>query len=210
MKKRLLAGLIVVSVLAACSPKMTEVWTKYDYTGKEYKKILVVATTKNNGEEGRAFEDAIVRKLNKKGINATNSFNIIPSEIPQDGLDEEQIQLKVQEGNYDGILVSWLVDVKTMEVNLIPNGYYSEVGSYRSYINKGYRFEYAPNNTRREKSYVLETKLFDAHISSAKESVIWSGQYSITNPESFYHGVSDYATLLVNTLTQTGILVVKK
>jgi hypothetical protein len=49
---------------------MTEVWTKEDYSGKEFNKILVIAITKNNNEAGQTFEDAVVDALKKKGITA--------------------------------------------------------------------------------------------------------------------------------------------
>jgi len=207
----MLLSLIVFSIFTACAPKMTEVWTKEDYSGKEFNKILVIAITKNNNEVGQTFEDAVVVALKKKGINATNSLTVIPLESREEGLSEEQIQTNVKKGNYDGILISWLADVQSRKVSITgQDGYQSEVGNYRSYINNGYEFKYTPDNYREEKSYILETKLFEANITNAKEAAIWSGQSSITEPASFFEGSKDYASILVKTLTKTGVIKVGK
>lgn len=211
MKRRILVSLIALSIFTACSPKMSEVWTKKDFPGKEFNKILVVALTKDKKAGGQIFEDAVVEALKKKGINATNSITVLPLEMRGEGVSEEQIQANVDKGNYDGILVSWLADVQTRKVSLTgPDGYQSQVGSARSYINTGYRFEFTPENYREENKYILETKLFDGKIKYKEEAIIWSGQSSITDPVSFYEGSRDYASLLVKTLTNTGIINAKE
>ncbi|WP_167615435.1 hypothetical protein [Maribellus sediminis] len=207
MKITKLLAIAVLIALMSCSPTMTKIWTKENYKGKAFEKILVVAITKHNTKAGQVFEDAVVQELKKKGITATNSTNVLPESLRNGNLSDEQIEENVRKENYDGILVAWLADVQTKQITLSnPDGYRSEVSNYRSYINNGIQFDYAPDDVRVETTYVLETKLFDAKISGAEEAALWSGQSTLTEPESFYAGAKEYASLLVKTLTNTGII----
>lgn len=199
-------GLFVVVLLSSCSSAMHEIWTKNDFKGKKFQKILVMNIS-TEAEASTLFEDLIVERLEKNGIKATNSANVFPKEQAQNDLSEKQIEANIQKGNYDGVLVSYPVDVTTREVSLTgPHGYGSKVGSYQTYINNGYFLTYTDKDYMEEKSYVLETQLFDISGSDNEQTVVWSGRYSITDPSSFYQGSREYAAQLVKTLLKSGMI----
>lgn len=205
MKTNIILSLIAILVLSSCSPAMQQIWTKDNFEGSKFKKILVIGIAQDI-EAGTTFENVVVETLKKKGFDATNSLTVFSSDLANEELSEEQIQLNIEKGNYDGVLVSFLADSQTRKVSITgPDGYYSSVGKYSSYINDGSNFTYTGESYREEKSFVLETKLFDNNASNPKEALVWSGQSSITEPSSFYAASKDYAQTLVKTLIQSNI-----
>ncbi len=199
-------GILAIALLSSCSNFMHEIWTKQDFTGKEFQKILVMNIS-TEAEASTLFEDLIVERLERNGINATNSANVFPKGQAQNELSEMQIEANIQKGNYDGVLVSYPVDITTREISLTgPHGYSSKVGSYQTYINNGYILTYTDKDYMEEKSYVLETQLFDISGPKNEQTVVWSGQYSITDPSSFYQGSREYAAQLVKTLLKSGMI----
>lgn len=199
-------GILFVALLSSCSSSMYEIWTKNDFTGKKFQKILVMNIS-TEAESSTVFEDLVVEKLEKSGINATNSSTVFAKTQSRDSLSEKQIEANIRNGNYDGVLVSYPVDVTTREISLTgPEGYSSSVGSYQNYVNNGYILTYTDKNYLEEKSYVIETRLFDISGAEKEQNVVWSGQYSITDPSSFYQGSREYAAQLVKTLVKSGMI----
>lgn len=207
MKTRIILSLLALTFLCSCAAYMEQVWLREDYQGKKFQKILVLAIS-NDIKSGTEFENTIVNILEKKGINATNSLNVFPMDIEKEEVSDEQIESKLKEGNYDAVLISYLEDLQTRKINVAggPSGYNSPTGNYRSYINTGFNFKYTPEGYREEKSYILETRLFDITEPNPEKTMVWSGQSSITDPSSFYAGSRDYAIILVKSLLSSKVI----
>lgn len=207
MKTRIIFSLLVLLFLWSCAANMNQVWMREDFQGKKFQKILVLAIS-NDIKSGTEFENTIVNILEKKGINATNSLTVFPTDVEKEEVSDEQIESKIKEGNYDAVLISYLEDLQTRKINVAggPLGYNSPTGNYRSYINTGFNFKYSPEGYREEKSYILETRLFDNTTANPEEAMVWSGQSSITDPYSFYDGSRDYAIILVKSLLTSKVI----
>ena len=206
MKTRIIISLIVMTFLWSCATSMKYTWTKEDYQGKKFNKILVVVESKTN--QGRLNgEKAIVELLNKEGITATNSITVFPfNENPQD-LSEDEIENRILKGGYDGVLITSLVDARTREVRE-GGGTYTQPVSYRygRHIRTGYVHMQEPEYYRQEKTFVLETRFFDVSEKATKESVVWSGQSELTDPSSAESAAKKYSKQLVKTLLESGTI----
>jgi hypothetical protein len=188
---------------------MKYTWTKDNVEGKEFEKILVLVISKNT--EARAiFENTIVQALAEENIYAENSLKLFPPIISIDKLSEKAIESKIRLAGYDAVIVSGLVDIKKQEVFEYDSFYRPYPYRFPRHIYYGYGYAYSPGYYRQEKSFVVESRLFDATEPTAEEAIIWSGQSEITDPHSFESGAKEHAYSMVKTLLKSGVLLKPK
>lgn len=209
MKKITFLLLAVVTILLwSCSSTMNYTWTKDGYEGRSYEKILVIveAQTKQGRVNG---ENAIVAALTKEGVTATNSVSVFPPNENTHDLSEDEIEDRILEGGYDGVLITSLVDARSREVREGGGTYYQPTYyRYGRHVRRGYVHMQEPEYYRQEKTFVLETQFFDVADRANKESVVWSGQSELTDPSSAESAAKSYSKKLVRTLLESGKIVI--
>ncbi|MDB4582700.1 hypothetical protein N9164_06080 [Draconibacterium sp.] len=206
MKIRILF-IVAILFLGACTSTMKYTWSKVDYEGKKFNKILVIVISST--EQGRlTAEDIIVKYLAKEDINSTNSFTTFPPDEKIENLSEEEIEKRILDGGYDGVLVTKLADANSREIREGGGTYYQPVTyRYRRSIRTGYMHMYEPEYYRQELTYVIESQLFNVEDEAKKESVVWSGQSEVTDPVSFESASEKYSKTLVKTLIKSGKII---
>ena len=174
--------------LWSCSTTMKYTWTKENFQGKKFEKILVLTISKNL-KSRTLFENTVVELLANEGITSTNALNVFTPVEDMSKLTEEEIENRIKNGGYDGVLVTSLIDINTRDVrvnNTTPyypymyGGYYGY--GYRSFIYSNYNYMYSIDTYREEKTYVLETRLYDVNEPNNKEAIVWSGQSELVDP----------------------------
>ncbi len=209
MKTRVIVSLIAMTFLWSCATTMKYTWTKESFEGKKFDKILVLTISKNL-KSRTLFENTVVEYFAEEGINATNSLSVFTPVEKMEDLTEDEIEARIKKGNYDGVLVTTLVDVNTQDVQVNNTSYYPmSYGygyGYRSFIYSGYGNMYQPDYYRQQKTYVLESRLYDVTKSDAKEGVVWSGQSELTDPSGSESASKKYSDTLVKTLIESGII----
>lgn len=212
MKKvQVFSVFLLSALLFSCGPAMKDTWLKENYQAKSFNKILVIGAF-NSMEARNSFENTAVKLLVEHGIMAENSLKALPPTKKITEISEESIIQAVKNGGYDGVIVASLIDVNSKDVRESGGGYY--VAPYRY----GYgRYAYARvgyiNTTdyyRQQNSYLVESSLFDTNANSKEESLIWTGQSSVTDPSTYKSGAKDYAKRMVSTLIKTNVIVGKK
>lgn len=196
-------------LLISCGSTMKNTWTKPDYTGKKYNSILVVGATKNL-ESRKTFESLVVKLLGENGITAQTSLDIFPPVKDAKELGEDKIIETIRKGNFDAVIVASLIDVDTKDVRESSN-YYGGVYmprryGYSRYIYSSYNFAYSPDYYRQQKTYVVESRLFDTSEQTKEDALMWAGQSNITDPSSYESASKQYAKTLVKSLLKTQIL----
>jgi len=206
MKIKIACSVITLFFLMSCASTMKYTWTNDGYQGRSYQKVLVIAEAKS--QQGRMnAENAIVDALQKEGINASNSLSLFPVTENNHELSEEEIENRILNGGYDGVLINRLVDAKTREVREGGGTYYQPVAyRYGRYVRRGYVHMQEPEYYRQERTYVLETQFFDVADRANKESVVWSGQSELTDPSSAESVAKKYSKQLVKTLLESGMI----
>jgi len=199
----------MIFLLFSCGSTMKHTWTKADYTNKKFNNILVVGATKNL-ESRNTFETTVVKLLAEKGITAKTSLDVFPPVNNINELSEDKIIETIKNGNYDAVIVASLVDVNTKDVKESGNNYggvYVPVRyGYGRYIYSSYNFAYSPDYYRQQKTYVLESRLFDTSENSKEEALVWTGQSNITDPSSYEALSTKFAKILVTSLLSSPIL----
>ena len=198
--------------LWSCSTTMKYTWTKENFEGKKFEKILVLTISKNL-KSRTLFENKVVELLADEGITATNALNVFTPVEDMSKLTEAEIENRIKNGGYDGILVTSLIDINTRDVrvnNTTPyypymyGGYYGY--GYRSFIYSNYNYMYSIDSYREEKTFVLETRLYDVNEPDNKEAIVWSGQSELVDPSGAESASNSYSGKLVKTLMDSGTI----
>jgi hypothetical protein len=210
---KIISASLVLLIVASCGSAMKYTWSKEGFTGKHFEKILVIGASRNI-QSRTVFENTVVSLLAKENITAQNSLTALPPVQDISQISEERIIAAVRDGDYDGVLVATLVDVNTQDVRESGTtlygpmyggrGYYGR--GYGRYAYSGYAYMYTPDYYREQKTYVVETRLFDANAQSVEEALVWSGQSNVTDPRSFESGASSYAKTVVKSLLKSNVV----
>ena len=163
-------AVISLSILCSCATtKLKSVWSDPSYQGGPLLRVFVMGLAKDQRIR-RMYEDEFVRQLKTRGTQGIPSYSV----IPQDKIgDENFIDAKIRELRVDAVLVTRLVDVKTIEKYYPPEMYYVPAPYYRGwrgYYRSGYQYMVTPGYMTRDKTVVLETNLYSAQT----DQLIWS------------------------------------
>jgi hypothetical protein len=210
MKAKLFISVIVMSLLWSCATTMQYTWKKDNFEGKKFNKILVLAISKNM-KSRTLMENSVVDLLKENGINATNALGVFTPVEDLKDLTEEEIGKRITDGGYDGVLITSLLDTRTRDVQVNNMNYYPYMYGgyygygYRGFIYSNYNYLYS-DQYRKEKTYVLETRLYDVNISDPKEAVVWSGQSELVDPSGAESVSQTYSKQLVKALVGSGTI----
>ena len=210
MKKvNYLVALALVTIIGACSPstKIIGSWTGPNTPSEPYKSVFVTAISENLVAR-QTIENDIDAMLEKAGVEAESSFEIIPPGFKATPENKEATVVAIREGGSEAILTVALLD-QTSETRYVPGstmyspmgygGYYGRFYGYYSYYNP---VMYSPGYYSTDKSYYLEINLYDANT----EELVWSAQSETTNPSSIETFSNSFAQLVVNRLIKDGLI----
>lgn len=162
------------SIVASCgTTSMKSAW-KDDTYQTTPKKFMVIGIAKNSGTR-RFYEDQFVSVLKKRGVDAIPSY----MHFTGDGqVDSATAIAKIRELGVDAVLITRLLDKKTVETYypptttyMGPSYYPSYYGGFYGYYGGSYSYMTTPGYTAVEDYYSLETNIYD--MNSLK--LIYSG-----------------------------------
>jgi hypothetical protein len=201
MKRIQLFVLLLISaafLLASCTTTtvMTNVWKDKTYQGKP-QKIAVIMVAKSP-DMRNLFEDRFSGELDARGNNAFQSYTIIPMEQLR---DKELVKSKIRSSGADAVLISRLVDTKTIEsynpgmIYVVPASYYDWWGYYAVvFADYGYTGDVAV-------AYI-ETNVYDVKT----EKLIWSGHSKTERTEGEQQLITAFIKVMIKKLASAGII----
>ncbi len=198
---------VIALLLSSCaSTSLVHVWKDEAHLNK-IRSVLIIGVT-NKQYIKRSFEDEFVSQFKAKGINAVAAFRVLPSNKK---LEKEEIRLKAKELNIDTVLVSRLVERKTVETYIPPRVEIVDRGPYfgphhhhnlHNYYRRSFDIVTIPGYTIVEKFIVLETNLYDAKT----EEIFWSVLSETSLGEPSNKRITSLVTSLVANLTELEML----
>jgi hypothetical protein len=211
LSKILLAATFIVAgfYLQNCgtSTKVIGSWTNPDNANNQYSNVMVVGLTSNIVAR-RNVEDQLVAALQKEGVTAMASINVFTPNFMQNQPSKEEILDRIRKDGYDAVLTVVLLDERT-ESRYVPGstmyapvsryGYYGSFGGYYSNV---YPTAYNPGYYTTDKTYVVETNLYDA----ASENLAWSGQTETYDPSSPETGARSLSLAIADKMDRDGVL----
>jgi hypothetical protein len=201
MKSIKLFALLLISAaffFASCTTTtvMTNVWKDKTYQGKP-KKIAVIMVAKSP-DMRNLFEDRFSGELDTRGNNAFQSYTIIPMEQLR---DKELVKSKIRSSGADTVLISRLVDTKTIEsynpglIYIVPDSYYDWWGYYAVvFADYGYTGNVAV-------AYI-ETNVYDVKT----EKLIWSGHSKTERTEGEQELITAFIKVMIRKLASDKII----
>ena len=198
-------------ILGACgtSVHMTGTWKDPSVPTAGFHNILVAAITSNLGAQ-QQVETQMVNNLRTHGIVAGRSVDIFPPKFnPLDDKDKAAATEKIKGEGYTAVLTFSLIR-KESELRYVPGnvGYapypaYGWYGGFWPYYGYMYGSVYSPGYYTTDKTYFLESNLYDLNDNG---KLIWSGQSETYNPGSLESFAKAYAVQVSKALQESGLL----
>ncbi len=172
--------LVLTTASSGCSStKIMEVWKDDAFQGGRFRKVLVI-TAANTATVRRSCESEFVRLLRNHGINAVESFSLLPDESMNDSSFRDSVVATIQEQGIDAVLMTRSIGTRTsaqsipgITVSVAP---FSSYGAWTSYYGASYTFPASPPSVQGvtyERTYIImETSLFD--VKTGKP--VWSAR----------------------------------
>jgi hypothetical protein len=208
MKSKIVSLLFFALLLNGCGPtqKITSSWADPEATSKgPYNKVFVVVLSPNS-TANYDIESQMANTLISRGFKVVRSTDIFPPKfsITKD-LTREQLTESIAKRGCDAVLVLALLDSKTVE-SYNPGTVYAPVnygyyGSFYGYYNYYYPVVYSPGYYSYDKTFYLETNLYDL----ASDKLLWSVQSEARNPSSIKDWFENYAVMLTRHLKSKGL-----
>jgi hypothetical protein len=212
MKKTKIVSIIVIAfILASCSStkQFTGVWINTEkIQGKSFKNIFILVMTADIQARVQ-LEKELAIAAESKGYKAVKSMDVMaPSLSDPKTPNKEDVLGKVKASGCDAVFVSSLLKKEeamrytpgTTAYTIRPN--YSYYGNYFGYYSNWYPTITTPGYYTQEKSYFIESNLYDAQ----SEEIMWSAQSEVFDPTSLPKFSKSYTTTLMKQLEKENLL----
>jgi hypothetical protein len=208
MKLKIVLLLILGIIMTRCGPtqKVTGFWADPEATSKgPYKKAFVIVITPSK-DANYYIESQIRSTLISRGYKVVGFSDIFPPgfTISKD-YTREQLAESIKKTGCDAVMTLALLDSKTVE-SYNPGTVYAPVNynyyhSYYGYYNYYYPQMYSPGYYSVDKTFYLETNLYDL----ASDKLLWSVQSEARNPKDLDKWFKNYSYMLINHLKGKGL-----
>jgi hypothetical protein len=197
----LLAALIVsIIFLTSCAStpasrtKVTGTW-KEEHFNKKLSNILIISLADEIGMRAKV-ENALVRKLDAKGVHAEASSDLMPID---EEIDRKTVRAAMVGKTFDGILVSRLIEVASDATYVPP----SPTASFEAGFSHSVPIISSPGHTERSSVVTLQTDLYDP---SGKGHLVWSMTSQSFDPSNATVLIDNVSDAIVSDLRAKGLI----
>jgi hypothetical protein len=195
-----------LALMAGCAPnRLLHQHANPEYVGKPFKRVLVVAVTKEN-VLGRVYEDRLVALLGQRGIKGVPAYASLGT---TGAVNEATLRRVIAETGVEGVLITRTTSVD--ERTVTTPGYTVSVGygwsGFYGYYSGVWQTSYVPPQTTAvgPTRTVSETRLYDAKSGT----LAWSGMIGTTDRDGESDSaasVQQYAGIVFDALARDGII----
>ena len=213
MKKQF-APLIMIAFLiffSACSPstRITGSWVDPTVRQRpmENRSVFIASLTRNI-EVRTKLENEMAAQAATRNIKAVKSIETFSPEFYQSLPSKQQLLSQIQGTGVTSILTVSLIKKESEQryvrgnTQYMPYRSFGWYGGFYNYYNYMYPTLYDPGYYVTDKTYFLESNLYDAKT----EKLIWSAQSETVNPGSIDAFVKEYPKVLLAQMVKDGLL----
>jgi hypothetical protein len=207
LKKYTMMALIVLAGISTAgfgSTKLAYSWRNPNAPGGPFKNIMVLAL--NGQAANRAqFEDVLTAAITKSGMQAVQSYSLIPRPNLTP-INMENLRDVVQGQGFDAVLVSRIVQyhksVHEVQDPIFPlEPYYATFYGYYGAVSP---MLYAPTYLQTEQKVQVETNLY---ATTTPEGVlVWTGTSDTVNPRNVNDAINAIAKLVDEQLLKQNLI----
>lgn len=191
----------------ASNTNITASWDNPDVGEKSYSNVFVTALVDDISARQK-LENELVRELQEQGLQAAKSLDIFPPKLGDEKMrTKEELLDAIEENKFDAVITVALIDQEN-EARYVPGNYpyapvtaYGYYGTFWGYYNYWYPQMYAGGYYDVDRSYFLETNLYDA----SSEKLVWSAQSKTVNPISLETFSEDYAAKIIESMKKENL-----
>ncbi len=202
IRYRFAVALLASSISLSCgSTQLSHTWRGASYTTGPLKKMLVVAVRKDQLRR-HAWEDGFAAALSRHGVDATPSYQLIATILPDTAL----IDSVAKQGNFDGIMLAGRASDKitegvTASSEITPPDSPSQQlgGSSSEY----YNHEYYPGYPLINETVKDEIKIWAIR---GRARMIWSGVGEVHEDGQDVDVSSEIISLIVKELVKQEVI----
>jgi hypothetical protein len=197
--------LIVLCAVTAGSGKSTKMvmsWKNPEYSGKPFKKVLLIGMSANSARRDD-FEDALSQALAKPGLEVISGNSLLLR--PGSKLDLDYLRMQIRENKIDGVVLSRLVSVKT-DYSYFPGAAYFDpyYRSFYGYYSTLYPVVYSPGYLVADTKVRIETNIYATTPPDGE--LVWTGTSDTVDPNSAAKVIKSVVKLLTVELSAGNVL----
>jgi hypothetical protein len=173
--------------LSCASPmRLTDNWRNSTYTGPAFKKVMVVALTKQ-GDLRQPIENEFAKQLKSQGVEVATCHEYFPD--PDKATREDLI--KVSQGmGIEAYLIMRVLGVGTDVVTSGPSDTTMDKMTYMPWFGPGQPM------TRQREAVTIESRLYEGKTTG----IVWRSTVDAVNPTGSDDQISRFVSLVVKTL----------
>ena len=195
--------LLVIAFGSACGTKtrISSQWLSPDYKGGPMHKILVVGIA-DTPMGRRTWEHHFAEALESNGAHAVASYKLLPN---RDRLTKEDLEQTVRTDDFQGVVVTRLLEVKEETTYVPPSSHVvpSYGYGYYGYYGRSYDVVHTPGYTRSTEIVRIESRLWNA----ADSELAWGIISETFDPKSDDDAIKSVIKKLVQKLADDGLIV---
>jgi hypothetical protein len=199
---KIIIGALIFAAQVACSGTQTTATWSNENISPQIEKVAVLSVM-GRLSATQSYENEIVARMQKEGVNAIAAHRLIPPTRKQVKVD--QMIRKLYAEGVDVVMVVSVSDVARSRSYIPgssyvqPRTYYNRFGDY--YVHS-YRRVYSPGYIRRSTTVYLESTLYQLE----NQQMIWTSESKSTDPASLEGASRSYAKSIVKALEQDQII----
>jgi hypothetical protein len=190
-------GAALIAAGCAATTNFVSSWKEPTFQKGTVKKVFVIGAARDLSVR-RRFEDAFSLKLWELNIDAVQSYKWFP-ELDPAKIDKDATATKLREQGFTHVLVSRLVDKKTVQTYVPPTtvgmgvgpGYPGYYGGWYPYMSTVYTT--SPGYVTTDQVYSIETNFYQVD----KEAIAWSGLTETTVSSSTTGNIEKFVGTIV-------------
>jgi len=198
----LLASVSVATLPLVASTKIVHRWVLTGLPMPQFKKMMI-ASVGENYLIRQEFEDEMKKLLAKYGIDAVQSYMVLP---PKNEMMEGELKQRIKESVLDSVLVVRPKAVRKESEEVVTGGIYVPPPGYYSfypYWNMAYGSFYPTSSYTKENIIVrVEFNLYNVK----DEKLVWNGESDTVYSKDFEKLAKEYAKTLVNQLKKDKVI----
>jgi hypothetical protein len=173
--------------LSCASPmRLTDNWRNSAYAGPAFKKIMVIALTKQD-DMRRPVENEFAKQLRSRSVEAATCHEYFSD--PDKATREELVRVSQGMG-IEAYLIVRVLGVGTDVQTYGPSDRTVDSMTYLPWFGPG------PTMTRQREAATLESRLYDAKTTN----IVWRSTVDAVNPSGSDDQISRFVSLVVKTL----------
>jgi hypothetical protein len=195
----------VLMFFSCTSVRTTASWINQDkiQTLKQSESTIFISVLTQNLRAKSILENDLAKAATSKGLQAIKSIDVFGPVPTRETLpSKDDVLKKIRELGCDAILTVAVVD-KQSDARYVPGTVYAPYGRF-GYYGRYYgarAFLYDPGYYTTDKTYFLETNLYDAKT----EEMLFSIQSKAVNPPAIERASQEYTASILQELDKQGL-----